>query len=97
MGMSEKNDGGPAFPSPYEDESYLDWVASSGPHAPPSPGMSLRDWFAGQALASLSAHRPIPFRGINLQVHDDKIFEWCNQVSATAWRLADAMLEERKE
>lgn len=42
--MSEhRNDGGPAFPRP-------DWNGSW--HGPDSfPGMSLRDWFAGQALA----------------------------------------------
>jgi hypothetical protein len=37
--MSKINDGGPAFPIP--DEGW--------------PGMTLRDWFAGQALAGISA------------------------------------------
>jgi len=41
--MSEKiNDGGPAFPVLYGQTNGLD-------------GMSLRDWFAGQALAGLLA------------------------------------------
>jgi hypothetical protein len=38
--MSTINDGGPAFPRPM--------VAAA-------PGMTLRDWFAGQALAGISA------------------------------------------
>jgi len=42
------NNGGPAFPHTHESwHSYPDRMAQ-----PPS-GMSLRDWFAGQALAGL--------------------------------------------
>ena len=37
--MTEVKDGGPAFPVPSEDSG---------------PGMSLRDWFAGQALIDFS-------------------------------------------
>lgn len=37
--MNERNDGGPAFPSV---RSYFDYE-----------GMTLRDWFIGQALAGL--------------------------------------------
>jgi len=44
--MSEINDGGPAFPS--EGEGH------GNPHYH-SPGMSLLDYFAGQALAGLLA------------------------------------------
>jgi hypothetical protein len=43
--MSSRNDGGPAFPSGVAIEP--------GPHVP--AGMSLRDWFAGQALAGFLA------------------------------------------
>lgn len=43
--MSETNDGGPAFPlnSPSGTPEYM----------PARDGMSLRDWFAGQALAGM--------------------------------------------
>lgn len=41
--MSERNDGGPAFPYPSE---Y--WGNGQ-------PGMSLRDWFAGMAISGLLA------------------------------------------
>ena len=41
------NDGGPAFPSNASDA----WGG-------PTEGMTLRDWFAGQALAGLCAGMP---------------------------------------
>lgn len=40
--MTEKKDGGPAF-------------AHGNPEQGGDPGMTLRDWFAGQALAGLMA------------------------------------------
>ena len=42
-------DGGPAFPFQANDRSNLDMQTN---------GMSLRDWFAGQALAGLLAGSP---------------------------------------
>jgi hypothetical protein len=48
--MKHATDGGPAFPRP-------DWNGSwRGPDT--FPGMSLRDWFAGQALASFVPDTP---------------------------------------
>lgn len=71
--MSDKinpfNDGGPAFPVPYNHEAA---------------GMSLRDWFAGQALAGLLAARRS--EGTN--------GEWRAQM---AYQQADAMLAAREE
>lgn len=43
--MNTVNDGGPAFPNVPSDPGYSQW----------DRGMSLRDWFAGQALAGLAA------------------------------------------
>lgn len=65
------NDGGPAFP--------CEGGSGSGLH--PAPGMSLRDWFAGQALAgwianTQSDHRPAV------------VAHYC-------YAIADAMLAER--
>ena len=66
--MSDKpNDGGPAFPG--------DGLGKQG--------MSLRDWFAGQALAGLIA---CPNTS-----GDEKAFA-CN-----AYKFADAMLAEREK
>ena len=44
-------DGGPAFPMPYSADS--EYVGISKTHA--HYGMTLRDWFAGQALAGCLA------------------------------------------
>lgn len=44
--MSEKKDGGPAFP-------HTPNVTPDGYTIHSHAGMSLRDWFAGQAIASL--------------------------------------------
>jgi len=48
--MSNHNDGGSAFP---HDHQY--WVTDDGDHhhRGPQPGMSLWDYFAGQALVAL--------------------------------------------
>jgi hypothetical protein len=43
--MNEFNDGGPAFPRP-----------ANPPYNSSANGMSLRDWFAGQALAGIMAN-----------------------------------------
>jgi hypothetical protein len=61
------NDGGPAFPRPM--------VAAA-------PGMTLRDWFAGQALAGL-LRDGIDVFGINVTAND-------------AYKMADAMLRARE-
>lgn len=59
---TEMDNGGPAFPNP----SY---VLKNGKEAAiPSNGMSLRDWFAGQALAGVisgSAHPIFSDHGSN--------------------------------
>jgi hypothetical protein len=80
------NDGGPAFPHP---ELVQDVIGSDGHvkehrvfHA--MPGMSLRDWFAGQALAGLLAD------GKGKHTAE----KWAPHI---ACRIADAMLEARKD
>jgi len=66
-----KKDGGPAFPNEYD---YI-------------PGMTLRDWFAGQALAGLWT--------------DDSAVAMsrsCSVVMAEdCYQMADAMLAEREK
>ena len=44
----DKNDGGPAFPSPCFTEPNGDYVW-------PKDGMSLRDYFAAKAMAAMTA------------------------------------------
>jgi hypothetical protein len=69
-----KDDGGPAFPSQWHDKD--------------NEGMSLRDWFAGQAMAGV-----IPT--CNMDTREDG--ETREMLFARkAYRIADAMLEARK-
>lgn len=70
-------DGGPAFP--VADTVYPSGAIQSGTY-----GMSLRDWFAGQALAGLC-------QNWNENPMNTKS---CADV---AYDLADAMLERRKK
>ena len=75
--MSKREDGGPAFPSPTErDPSNGTFIA------PGYVGMTLRDWFAGQALSGMLA--------------DDDGYSSTSKMSATAYTIADAMLEARE-
>ena len=75
--MSAPNDGGSAFPHPgYHgiDGKFVDV---------PHQGMTLRDWFAGQALAGFCANSV----GIG---------NWSPEgIAQDAFRIADAMLVER--
>ena len=67
-------DGGPAFPSEMEFAGNLD-----NQHT----GMSLRDWFAGQALTSLaSVDRDVERFGVE-------------DVAMECYQLADAMIAQR--
>lgn len=64
------NNDQPAFPVTTSHEVHED-------------GMTLRDWFAGQALAGILAADPSSMMG-----YDD--------VARSAWALADAMMKERE-
>ncbi len=68
----QPKDGGPAFPFSPNDHSTARMTSN---------GMSLRDWFAGQALAGLCAYN---------ESAEPKVY------AITAYCLADAMLEARK-
>ena len=78
--MTEKT-GGPAFPcdSEWRDGKEV-W--------PQSAGMSLRDWFAGQALAGYTASGDLNPYGV-------KSPESWAKVAACMYDIADAMIEER--
>ena len=88
--MSEQTkDGGPAFPRPpFTPKDSHDQFAQAGLAATGHPGMSLRDWFAGQALAGLLG---------NSESKTDSDVE-CSVPGAIArycYDAADAMLERR--
>lgn len=74
--MTTKQTGGPAFPLAVNktDHRY-------------THGMSLRDWFAGQALAGLLANPEIDNIDENASLEDS--------LANAAYITADAMLKER--
>jgi uncharacterized protein YodC (DUF2158 family) len=73
--MTDAKDGGPAFPQ--NDLSAY----GMGPSEVQSQGMSLRDWFAGQALAGMMAAQSVP--------HSAE--KW----AFAAYTVADAMMAVR--
>ena len=74
-----KIDGGPAFPAPMSDQTTGN---QSG--APFQPGMTLRDWFAGQAMA------------IYAKRWKDVSAAYRHNVAARCYAVADAMLAARE-
>jgi len=85
--MSERvEDGGPAFPST-EDHPNYDFPMH---HL----GMSLRDWFAGQALAGLLANPGGPFQA-NDRDGWDIVNCTLDDVARLSYQASDAMLAAR--
>ncbi len=81
--MSAPKDGGAAFPT-----QGWEWQGAQIAPATDSPGMSLRDYFAGKALVPVSIIGP----SINAQRFGD---EDAKYYAMAAYRIADAMLAER--
>lgn len=80
--MSEApNDGGPAFPS---DLMLTKGVVAKKPYS----GMSLRDWFAGQALTGLLAHPSCKPIGPGFE-------QTTGYIAREAYAAADAMIAAR--
>ena len=73
--MTDRHDGGPAFPLKGRGAFDLELVQAEG--------MSLRDWFAGQALANKIC------QPVGEDTYED--------VAGDCYRLADAMLAARSE
>ena len=83
------NDGGPAFPVKAMEWRLID--NRSTPVDVEHLGMSLRDWFAGQALAGLWAH----MTGTTKETVGCEIQEIPARLANAAYKQADAMLAER--
>lgn len=73
--MADEQDGGPAFPRTNERDSLGNSIA------PGTDGMSLRDWFAGQAI-----------NGIWATADSGADFA---AIASDAYAMADAMLQAR--
>lgn len=79
----KKEDGGPAFPLSRSQQAVeFKW------------GMSLRDYFAGQAMASIVAAK----LGENSELygHPDGLLSKADGYAGVAYAIADAMLVARK-
>lgn len=87
-----KNDGGPAFPKP------IGWngLASNDEHkcSPEAVGMSLRDWFAGQALQGLLSCPEAEGDEQPKEVTSGD--DWFPYLSHRAYQFADSMLKARE-
>ena len=84
--MSKEQDGGPAFPDQGQRmEGNGQWNQQW------SSGMSLRDWFAGQALAGIL---PATDNESGRSAFTETEPSW---IAQKAYELADAMLEARKK
>lgn len=84
-----KNNGGPAFPEVFSEERGEH--GERGYEVCSTGGMSLRDWFAGQALAGMIAN---PDFG---QPTDEarRLGKFASKAATLCYELADAMLAER--
>ena len=81
MSDKQRHDGGPAFPTENERQT--------GAYSYHFEGMTLRDYFAGQALASVKA--PDILVGIP---ETERVLE---RHARRMYRMADAMLKEREK
>lgn len=89
--MSEtRNDGGPAFARPASEHTKNGTCPDGNDPRDAQAGMSLRDWFAGQALAGMMAQGFIPN-----QAGQSSHVQW-NYADA-AYAMADAMLKAREQ
>ena len=70
-----------AFPSVCQDDPG---------HPVSAPGMSLRDWFAGQALSSVMADIDV------VMMSRENGRTWTETVARTSYDIADAMIIERE-
>lgn len=92
--MSKKDDGGPAFPVPIVATKHESGKGYEELVLVPNKGrgMSLRDWFAGQALTAIMGDDWYRDGGPEA---DNAWSEAAEGVARDAYTIADAMLTER--
>lgn len=82
------NDGGSAFPMPASEDHLRGGVCAEY-------GMTLRDWFAGQALEALANNSAIQDSYINPDHPDAHDEVGAELFAKAAYQIADAMLKAR--
>lgn len=88
------NDGGPAFPRAASEYTQHGTLPDGNDAETAQAGMSLRDWFAGQALVGILA--------LPLNAEEHKVIARQNAgihtvMAVNAYRYAGAMLAERNK
>jgi len=88
--MNARNDGGPAFPGAWENDSDMNATAPDGRVVPPMAlahlqGMTLRDYFAAAALTGI----------VDATFHYGSPAAEMDRARAAYWQ-ADAMIEARR-
>lgn len=86
------NDGGPAFPQMEEYEKFIsgDYVKGIAPNG----GMSLRDYFAGQAIAGFCSGEMAGAMAVEAEKMG-RVDLWESGLALKAYCVADAMLSIR--
>jgi hypothetical protein len=79
--MAQEKDGGAAFPIPDQRDTVTGEGLVQGER-----GLTIRDWFAGQALAGMAGHWVETPRPVD-----------CDDYAKRAYRFADAMLKARAQ
>lgn len=88
--MSTKNDGGPAFPGGlYEPQN-----GGTNDREPWNTGMTIRDWFAGQAIAGVIG---AVSNDTEAHIEMKKTGSSAGYFARCAYAVADAMLAEREK
>ena len=92
--MTDRDTGGPAFARPMSQQTNAGGEVITFDNG--DPGMTLRDYFAGQALAGMTVPDDVKYSRIYRdadRLKEDEAQLW----AAFAYRVADAMLKERSK
>lgn len=82
--MSTINDGGPAFPTQWNESDNSGWKVDDG--------MSLRDWFAGRVLGAAMTSA----NGLGNLTKEERALAFA-QVAVISYEAADAMIAAREK
>ena len=90
--MDRKETGGPAFPRPASEYTKSGTLPDGNDAINEQEGMTLRDYFAGQALIGIMSNDPLLVVLINKNLDDP-----FGAVAEKCGKQADAMIKERNK